>query len=307
MSLYPYFPVGYMSWMNQSAQYRPDLVGIIATCVTPTKRWPITSSTRISKTKPSFWPSKHPSPGKPTSKRSKVKAVCTHPTGVQQTELSKGDALYETPAAILQYRLRTPGRPSRAIPLYLWPGSDDAEIIALRAQYLGAEGFARAATEYAAYVAQGQGCLKIETPDPEFDNFVNHWLPRQVFYHGDVNRLTADPQTRNYLQDNMGMSYLKPQVARTAFLHALSQQETSGAMPDGILLFEGAELKYINQIPHTDHCVWLPVCLKAYLDETNDYGILQAQVNDREGHRRSVFERITNAMRWLLQARDRAA
>ena len=153
-------------------------------------------------------------------------------------------------------------------------------------------------------MAQGQGCLQIETPDPELDGFVNHWLPRQVFYHGDVNRLTTDPQTRNYLQDNMGMSYIKPEVARAAFLHALSQQEPSGAMPDGILLIEGAELKYINQIPHTDHCVWLPVCLRAYLDETNDYGILQEQITDREGHRRSAFDRITGAMRWLLQARD---
>src|SRR5512137_2661416 len=25
LSLYPYFPVGYMSWMNQSGRYRPDL------------------------------------------------------------------------------------------------------------------------------------------------------------------------------------------------------------------------------------------------------------------------------------------
>ena len=184
------------------------------------------------------------------------------------------------------------------------PAFDDAEIVALRNKYLSTEGFARAAAEYAHYIAQGKGCLKIETPDAELDNFVNHWLPRQVFYHGDVNRLTTDPQTRNYLQDNMGMSYLKPQVTRAAFLHALSQQEASGAMPDGILLREGAELKYINQIPHTDHCVWLPVCLKAYLDETNDYGILQEQVTDHDGHRRTVFERISNAMRWLLKARD---
>ena len=41
-------------------------------------------------------------------------------------------------------------------------------------------------------------------------------------------------------------------------------------MPDGILIHEDAVLKYINQVPHTDHCVWLPICLKAYLDETND-------------------------------------
>jgi len=146
--------------------------------------------------------------------------------------------------------------------------------------------------------------LKIKTPDADLDNFVNNWLPRQVFYHGDVNRLTTDPQTRNYLQDNMGMTFIKPDVTRAAFLHALSQQEASGAMPDGILLVEGAELKYINQIPHTDHCVWLPVCLKTYLDETNDYAILDEQVAGHDGKTLSVFERISNAMRWLLQARD---
>ena len=126
-----------------------------------------------------------------------------------------------------------------------------------------------------------------------------------MFYHADVNRLSTDPQTRNYLQDNMGMSYIRPQVARDAFVHALGQQEASGAMPDGILLNDEAELKYINQIPHTDHCVWLPVCLQAYLDETGDDALLDvpvAGVND--GQTLSVFERISGAMRWLLQARD---
>jgi cellobionic acid phosphorylase len=67
---------------------------------------------------------------------------------------------------------------------------------------------------------------------------------------------------------------------------------------------EGAELKYINQIPHTDHCVWLPICLRAYLDETGDDGILDAIVTDGQGQAASVSERITRAMRWLLQARD---
>ena len=62
-------------------------------------------------------------------------------------------------------------------------------------------------------------------------------------------------------------------IARNAFLVALGQQHENGAMPDGITLHKDAELKYINQIPHTDHCVWLSVCLGAYLDETDDYGI----------------------------------
>jgi len=174
----------------------------------------------------------------------------------------------------------------------------------MRERYLSAEGFARTAREYDAYVAQAAGCVKVETPDKDFDNFVNNWLARQVFYHGDVNRLSTDPQTRNYLQDNMGMAWVKPQVTRAAFLHALSQQEPGGAMPDGILLFEGAELKYINQIPHTDHCVWLPVCLRPYLDETGDYALLDEKVQGHDGAVHTVAERISMAMDWLLHKRD---
>jgi cellobionic acid phosphorylase len=227
------------------------------------------------------------------------------PSGLQQALLQCGDARYETPAAIVQYRLELADSAEHSYRFIFGPAFDDAEIQALRKKFLSAEGFALAQAEYAAYIASGSGCLQIQTPDAELDNFVNNWLPRQVFYHGDVNRLTTDPQTRNYLQDNMGMTYIKPGVTRAAFLHALSQQEASGAMPDGILLTEGAELKYINQIPHTDHCVWLPVCLKAYLDETNDYALLDEPVAHADtGEVLSVFERITASMRWLLQARD---
>jgi cellobionic acid phosphorylase len=304
ISLYPYFPVGYMSWMNQSAQYRPDLGGIVATCVTPYQKVADYFKIKQFKDKTFFLAEQPPAAWETQQEAFEGEGGLHLPSGVQRAELSKGDALYETPAAILQFRLDLAPGQSREYRFLFGPALDDAEILSLRRKYLHAAGFARAAAEYASYMAQGRGCLRIETPDPEFDNFINHWLPRQVFYHGDVNRLTTDPQTRNYLQDNMGMAYLQPQVTRAAFLHALSQQEPTGAMPDGILLVEGAELKYINQIPHTDHCVWLPVCLQPYLDETNDYAILREQVTDREGHRRTVFERITDAMRWLLQARD---
>ena len=304
LSLYPYFPVGYMSWMNQSGQYRPDLGGIVATCVTPYQQVADYFKHKGFKDRTFFLAEQTPVAWEAKQEAFEGEGGLHKPTGVEQAELSKGDALYETPAAVLQYRFQLAAHQSQQHRFIFGPAFDDAEIMLLRNEYLSAEGFARAAADYAGYVAQGKGCLRIETPDAELDNFVNHWLPRQVYYHGDVNRLTTDPQTRNYLQDNMGMTYVKPQVTRAAFLLALSQQEPSGAMPDGILLVEGAELKYINQIPHTDHCVWLPVCLQAYLAETNDYGLLQEQVTDRKGHRRTVFERITNAMRWLFKARD---
>lgn len=304
ISFYPYFPVGYMSWMNQSAEYRADLGGIVANCVTPYQKVADYFKNKNFKDKTFFLHSKSPVAWEAKQENFEGEGGLHNPSGLQQELLSCGDARYETPAAILQYRLHLSANENHSYQFIFGAAFDDAEILQLKNNYLSESGFAKAKKEYAAYVASGRGCLQIETPDAELNNFVNHWLPRQVFYHGDVNRLTTDPQTRNYLQDNMGMTYIKPQVTRGAFLHALSQQEASGAMPDGILLVEGAELKYINQIPHTDHCVWLPVCLKAYLDETNDYAILQEMVAGHDGKTLSVFERISNAMRWLLTSRD---
>jgi cellobionic acid phosphorylase len=304
ISVYPYFPIGYMSWMNQSAQYRADLGGVVATCVTPYQKVADHFKNKFFKDKTFFLHERAPVAWEAKQEVFEGEGGLHNPSALQQELLSGSDALYEMPAAVLQYRAALDTDATEQYRFIFGPAFDDAEIKSLREKYLSEQGFAQAYAEYSAYVASGSGCLNIETPDADLDNFVNNWLPRQVFYHGDVNRLTTDPQTRNYLQDNMGMTFIKPAVTRAAFLHALSQQEASGAMPDGILLSENAELKYINQIPHTDHCVWLPVCLKTYLDETNDYAILDEPVAGHDGKTLSVFERISNAMRWLLQARD---
>ncbi|MBE8716887.1 GH36-type glycosyl hydrolase domain-containing protein [Cellvibrio polysaccharolyticus] len=305
ISLYPYFPIGYMSWMNQSAEYRADVGGVVASCVTPYQKVADYFKNKDFKDKTFFLHDRQPDAWEVRQNVFEGEGGLHAPDGVQAEQLSCGEARYETPAAILQYRLELADGAANDYRFLFGPAFDDGEIKALSARYLSEQGFTATQQAYAEYVRQGKGCLGISTPDAGLNNFVNHWLPRQVFYHGDVNRLTTDPQTRNYLQDNMGMGYIKPEVTRHAFLLALSQQEASGAMPDGILLAEGAELKYINQIPHTDHCVWLPVCLKAYLDETDDYALLDEQVIAAEsGESASVFERISQAMQWLLSERD---
>ena len=304
ISITPYFPIGYMSWMNQSGEYRADLGGIVASSVTPYQKVEDYFKNRRLKDKTYFLCEDAPDSWEANQATFEGEGGLHDPSALQQDCLGNGDARYETPAAIVQYKLALAANDTVERRFLFGPALDDAEIAAMRARYLSAEGFARTARDYAAYIAQGRGVLHIGTPDGEFDNFVNHWLPRQVFYHGDVNRLTTDPQTRNYLQDNMGMCWVKPEVARAAFLTALAQQEPSGAMPDGILLAEGAELKYINQVPHTDHCVWLPVALQAYFDETADWALLSEAVTDRSGHTATVAVRIGRAMDWLLQERD---
>jgi cellobionic acid phosphorylase len=304
ISVTPYFPIGYMSWMNQSGEYRPDLKGIVASCITPYQKVEDYFKNKDLKDKTYFLCEDAPDSWEVNQSAFEGEGGLHQPSGLQLDQLANGDARYETPAAVVQYKLALGAGEVVEKRFLFGPAFDDAEILRMRQRYLSKEAFARTADDYAAYIAGGSGCLRITTPDKELDNFVNHWLPRQVFYHGDVNRLTTDPQTRNYLQDNMGMSFVKPQAMRAAMLLALSQQEASGAMPDGILLAEGAELKFINQVPHTDHCVWLPVSLKAYLDETADWALLDEAVLDASGRSETVAVRMSRAMEWLLQERD---
>ncbi|KAK7756227.1 hypothetical protein SLS62_001820 [Diatrype stigma] len=306
VSVYPYFPLGYMSWMNQAADWRPDLGGVVGTSITPYQKSEDYWKNKHLKDKTYFLCETAPDAWEARQRAFEGEGGLHAPSALVEGPLLSGsDARYETPTAAVQYRLESlAAGESRSFRFLFGPAFDDAEIGAMRDRYLSAEAFAASASEYAAYIEQGQGCLQISTPDPDLDNFVNHWLARQVYYHGDVNRLTTDPQTRNYLQDNMGMSYIRPSVARHALVHALSQQEASGALPDGILLVEGAELKYINQIPHTDHCVWLPVALEVYLAETGDYGLLREEVRGPNGDALTVYARFGRAMDWLLRARD---
>lgn len=305
ISLVPYFPVGYSSWMNMHAAYDAALGGIVAACVAPyqkladyfkRKEWKDVTYL-VADTAPTAWEANQTA--------FEGEGGLHAPSALAAPQLAKGDALHEIPACVLQFAWDLGASEGRTVRLLFGPAKDHAEIARLKATWLSADGFARAASEYATYQAAGAGCLTVETPDPTFDDYVNAWLPRQVYYHGDVNRLTTDPQTRNYMQDAMGMAYVLPEKTRAALLLALAQQKRNGEMPDGVLLYPGAELKYINQIPHTDHCVWIALCIDAYLNETNDWALLDEQLPFADDTApASVYEHLCLGMEWLLGARD---
>lgn len=308
ISLYPYFTIGYMSWMNQSAEYRSDLGGLVGNSITPYQKAEDYFKNKNLKDKTYFLCDTPPLAWEARQEAFEGEGGLHAPSAVLTAPtLKRGDARYETPVAAVQYRLDLEPNKSESYRFIFGPALDDEEMQTMRSRYLGHEGFSTAAAAYDKYIEGGKGCLQIETPDPHLNDFVNNWLPRQVFYHGDVNRLTTDPQTRNYLQDNMGMAYINPSVARSAIVTALSQQEKTGAMPDGIRLSPEAELKYINQVPHTDHCVWLPVALDVYLGETGDFDLLTETITDENGQSFTVFDRFCRAMDWLLSSDARDA
>ena len=302
LSIYPYFPMGYMSWMNQSGAFRPDLNAIVAKSITPYQRSEDYDRIRRRKDITFLVASERPNAWETRQEIFEGEGGLASPDGAAGLELECGEAHYERPAAVMQFRVALERGGVGRLRFAFGPARTDDEIAVVRSRYMGCN--VRAA-DTGERQQQDVGGVQIETPDRYFDAFVNVWLPRQVRYHGELNRLTTDPQTRNYLQDAMGMSYLRPDVARTAFELAIKQQSSTGAMPDGVLLTEDAELKYINKVPHTDHNVWLPLCLQAYLQETNDYDFLGLPLRFSDSDREAtVFEHVTMAVRWLLQHRD---
>ena len=122
LSFYAYFPVGYMSWMNQSAQYRPDLGRHRRhVCDAVPEGGRTISRSRSLKDKTFFLAEQPATAWEARQEAFEGEGGLHQPAGVQQDELAKGDALYETPAAIIQYRVPS-RRPKPRLPLPLWPG-----------------------------------------------------------------------------------------------------------------------------------------------------------------------------------------
>ena len=219
LSLYPYFPVGYLSWMNQSARYRNDLGGIVCGRVTPYQKVEDYFLHRDFKDLTFLLHENKPDAWETCQAAFEGEGGLHAPSAITDAaRLGGGEADYEMPTAALQYQVVLEDGEARVDRFLFGPARDDAEIASLRARYLSEAGFESAANDYAGYLGGGRGCIELKTPDAWLDAFANHWLPRQVYYHGDVNRLTTDPQTRNLLQDHMGMVYLQPRTARAALL-----------------------------------------------------------------------------------------
>ncbi|MEO0575957.1 MAG: NdvB protein [Pseudomonadota bacterium] len=305
LSVYPSFTIGYMSWMNQSAQYDERIGGIVACSITPYQKLEDYEKIRSLKDCTFLLHDTDPDAWETSRMAFEGEGGLRYPDGVRAETLDNGDAIYESPIASLQYRITLAPGESREFRFLFGPARNHDDIMKLRERYLQPGGFEQELDAHRRYLQNGHASLNVTTPDGELDHFINHWLSRQVLYHGQLNRLTTDPQTRNYLQDAMGMAYIAPRYTRDAIVTALSQQDDNGGMPEGVILKNGASLKYINQIPHTDHCVWLPICLHAYLNETGDTALLAERVTGHtDGAPLTVFDRITNAMQWLVNNRD---
>ena len=295
LSIYPYFPFGYLSWMNQGAVYDQSLHAIIARCVTPYQKATDLEKIKALKDLTFFASDRKPDSWTCVQNDFEGQGGLAAPQGVSDPTLSGNDAVYEVPTACMQFNLTLAANNTQQFNWLFGPAQTRSEIAVLLKHF---------SCTTSPQKSVHRKAIHISCPDTELSQFVNTWLPRQIQYHGESNRLTTDPQTRNFLQDNMAFLYLEPSAAKRSFLLALAQQKADGEMPDGILLHKDAELKYINKVPHSDHNVWLVIFLHAYLNETNDLAILNTRCAYSDAGEASVFEHIEAAMCHLNQNLD---
>lgn len=165
------------------------------------------------------------------------------------------------------------------------------------------------ATEAAQPLTQEYFCkdvLTVQTPDKDFDRFVNDLLPRQILGDatGEGNPPTDDVITHNSLQSILGMCYVQPDMARQALLTAIAQLSiVSVQKPDE----NSSRPEFANIQGVTGHLVWLPLALELYLSETADYSILTAPIetHDPQDPPRTVLQQICLAMDSLFASRDK--
>jgi len=296
-SIYAYFPLGYMSWMNQSADFDWQHDAIVGTYVTPYQKIEEYPSLKNTAQKTFLCADKRPDAWCANQQAFEGIGGLSKPDALMAVKLPTTAAIYELPCAALQHRVALKLDEPQTLCYLFGPIHANQDIQSLKEKYL--------TSDFHTVTQQSFGNFKVSTPDKEFDDFINQWLPRQVVYHGEVNRLSTDPQTRNYLQDNIGNCFINPQKTKQSLRTALAQQYASGQMPDGILLHPDAELKYINQIPHSDHCVWLPILLESYCKQTNDAGFLQELIAFKDNENKSsVAQHIEKALLFLLTKRD---
>ncbi len=303
LSIYPTFSIGYMSWMNQSAAFDRSLNAIIARSVPPYQKLDEQDAAMRQKAWTFLCADRAPDSYETIHSEFEGEGGLQRPSALELTELGHGEAAYEMPVAAMQFRVRLQPHGECQHRFLFGPARNVDEIRHLRQRYLLND--VTTAPSLGAATTTGRGALwQLKSPSKSLNAFAEHWLPRQVDYLGDLQRLSTDPQTRNFLQDALGQLYVEPERTRTALLLALSQQQPDGGLPDGVLINDDAELKYINQVPHTDHAVWLPIVLAAYVNETGDRSVLDMSVRDQQGHEWTVYQRTDGAIDWLLENLD---
>ncbi len=228
------------------------------------------------------------------------------PTGLHRKRLANGYEKQEPCACAFQWARSLRTGQEFTVNLVLAPAHDRAEMLRLKRKYLAPGAMEKALTKVNAFFRRYEPAYRVETPDADFNAYLNVWLPFQNLMNGRALRFNMDACGRNIIQDSMGIVLSDPASARRNFLVTWSQQEADGWLPHSVKMVPEAETSPINTIPHRDMNVWGPYTLYYYLVETGDMSVLEERLpfTDEETPE-TLYEHINRGLEWLLADRTK--
>lgn len=304
ISIYPFFPIGFLADLYGSCRFDEKLGGVIYDYFPYYVE--VADYYRNAKLKNIVF---CVGDRKPTSYEADMDAfrgggLLHNPHQLKTAKLGGGHAEFGDGGAVFQYRLGLAAGKSAAVNILFGPAGSRAEIEELRATYLSKGGVKKAVAAVEEFRQAHEPVVTVETPDEEFNSYVNYWLPRQALWIGRTLRSGLCPCARNAIQDSMGITYNDPERARHWYLGIWRHQERNGWMPHGLPMAEGVRPAPINTIPHRDMNAWGPPALYMYVTETGDMAILDEQVGFPDGGEgTSLYEHICLGLDWMLADR----
>ncbi|WFB34355.1 hypothetical protein P3T73_09295 [Kiritimatiellota bacterium B12222] len=308
LALYSYLPFGKLSWMRQSAEYDPEHQGVIVT------HFPYYVEHEDYPKLKEGW-----NQAFVLSDRAPDSCMCSIPDFIGSGSMAQPDALIHQralraphpwadadveQAAIMHYDMVLEADEGAAFQFVFGPAMTEEDIQKAKA-YVVPGGFEKALADAESRDEAFAPALEIESPDRDFNAYMNHWQSRRSLMLVRAMRFMSAPQGRNLLQDAMAGALIDPEFSRKRFLQFYGFQHQDGWIPHGMPLEPEATQIKINTIPHKDINSWGPSALTYYIYETGDAAILDEEIPfaDDPDQQASLFEHICRGLNWLLRDR----
>ncbi len=154
--------------------------------------------------------------------------------------------------------------------------------------------------------AKWENALEVHTPDGVLDDYVNHWLPRQLMWVSLLDRgwPTGLRGVRDAAQDFSAVAWIEPAWSRDVLLMLLAKQQSDGWFPRQIALPSSRGADDLRN--YVDSGCWVVELLRDYLRLTGDTGILDEQLPWLDDTKRStVADHILQAVRYYTTNANR--
>ncbi|GAB4148456.1 MAG: glycosyl transferase [Candidatus Promineifilaceae bacterium] len=220
------------------------------------------------------------------------------PQAMRDSRLAGRSGRFTDAIAALQVKVRLEPQESKTIVFTLGAAEDGREDAAeLISRYTGAEKSQQALQEVKAFWSRFIDSERVETPDEALNFMTNYWLKYQsiscrLWGKSALYQVSAGYGFRDQLQDSQIFLVSEPDYTRKQLLLHAAQQFIEGDVLHWWFSIRGGG-------PRTncsDDLLWLPFILDAYLNETNDFSILDEMIPYLNGPAESLYDHCKRAI-----------